>query len=950
MQNYCNDLRTTSNERSSLKEIPPFLCSNPKSELFANLFDILLGNRSRQQVATFTAKQRCVAYMIDESEKYGLVKLFPKALGHFPALFRSKKYNTNYQKAADWWRKREKIMCIPRGKAITRVSGRKRKVSHLKALPGRGPKKAPWVDWLYSELFAEFCRLKKAGLPMTVALLEVIAKFLLEESKHIKFNPDFLDRQKVKISKRINYGWIVRFLQFNGIVLRTPTGRLLASPLKELFIKKTVAFHLGMLKRKFDSGELKPSEQFNMDETHLIVSEKTQKILDFIGVKNVKYVDVVSGTENMTVILVIKGGDKDAHVGVPMLIFRNPYRNHPLRGVPDDVPGVCYRTGPKAWMDKITMKEFLECSRSWGRGHGTPRVLWLDNASGHIFDGVEEIFKKCNTRAEYFPKNTTDRLQACDSFVIKIFKNIWKRKWGEKRMELIKEQKYEEKRKNASFKLQRPSRTWYLETAAECVRELNSVKDDNGHSIAYKSMLLTGTAVSDDGVWKPEQLSSENQQIVKEFPEYFSGEKNPYEEGDNAGEVSNNESDRVCESQSETQTQVEAAEDQIGVYFGGDLVQMSIFEYMMNVGMVSQEGKAKAIEVQKKVKQSLDNDSVSHRQLLRFLREAMPDPVMMPNIAPKNTRLNYASKMSHSIVCRAEIHDLEVVYAMQVVRSAMNRSDNCVKLQFGMFHPTSPKGLPLPDEKVLRFQLDDSPDIQDGTTGQVFLTYDHFELMIINTELLRHPKTTNSAKAGVIHLDSLDRRINEWTIKPLSNMHSDLAKDIAHSSGDSVIVLPCVTQPEGTRICGICACVNLLLLCTCSLEQILDGGIDEKLNEFDLPGRTNWTKSNWIAAGLVFVQKYINGDDSNETVDLLLKDISDAIKSNAIGLGFLKQAQDASAERNYQKDTSPGNDTQEKRKDDEVEPDENESLGIPRVEPHTRKRRRLTQRQLHFYM
>jgi hypothetical protein len=81
-----------------------------------------------------------------------------------------------------------------------------------------------------------------------------------------------------------------------------------------------------------------------------------------------------------------------------------------------------------------------------------------------------------------------------------------------------------------------------------------------------------------------------------------------------------------------------------------------------------------------------------------------------------------------------------------------------------------------------------------------------------------------------------------------------------------------------------------------------------------------------------------------------LKDISDAIKSNAIGLGFLKQAQDASAERNYQKDTSPGNDTQEKRKDDEVEPDENESLGIPRVEPHTRKRRRLTQRQLHFYM
>jgi hypothetical protein len=60
-----------------------------------------------------------------------------------------------------------------------------------------------------------------------------------------------------------------------------------------------------------------------------------------------------------------------------------------------------------------------------------------------------------------------------------------------------------------------------------------------------------------------------------------------------------------------------------------------------------------------------------------------------------------------------------------------------------------------------------------------------------------------------------------------------------------VILVPCVLQPSGSRICGIAACVNLLFFSLCSLEQILNGGIDEILLKAGLPKRTSWSRKDW---------------------------------------------------------------------------------------------------------
>ena len=64
--------------------------------------------------------------------------------------------------------------------------------------------------------------------------------------------------------------------------------------------------------------------------------------------------------------------------------FQNEYRNYPIRGIPDDVPGVAYRTGPKGWMDKQVMVQYLKERRViYPDSGGHQRMLFMDNCGGH---------------------------------------------------------------------------------------------------------------------------------------------------------------------------------------------------------------------------------------------------------------------------------------------------------------------------------------------------------------------------------------------------------------------------------------------------------------------------------------------------------------------------------------------------------------------------------------
>ncbi len=93
------------------------------------------------------------------------------------------------------------------------------------------------------------------------------------------------------------------------------------------------------------------------------------RTLGFAGDDNVKYADVVSGGEGITMIVRLTGG-KRAQIETPFLTFINKSRNYRLRNLPEDVPGVCYRTSPKGFIDGQTFVEYFKetgpLSYAWG--------------------------------------------------------------------------------------------------------------------------------------------------------------------------------------------------------------------------------------------------------------------------------------------------------------------------------------------------------------------------------------------------------------------------------------------------------------------------------------------------------------------------------------------------------------------------------------------------------
>ncbi len=104
-------------------------------------------------------------------------------------------------------------------------------------------------------------------------------------------------------------------------------------------MKKSVAYHLGQVKRDFETGVLDEDLVENIDGTRFVINMDNGRTLCFAGDDNVKYADVVSGGEGIAMIVRLTGGQR-AQIETPFLIFVNKSRNYPLRNLPDDVTGV----------------------------------------------------------------------------------------------------------------------------------------------------------------------------------------------------------------------------------------------------------------------------------------------------------------------------------------------------------------------------------------------------------------------------------------------------------------------------------------------------------------------------------------------------------------------------------------------------------------------------------
>jgi hypothetical protein len=195
-----------------------------------------------------------------------------------------------------------------------------------------------------------------------------------------------------------------QFMDVHNIVLLSQRGNLSCSPEKERQIEMNTAYHLGVFQRGFQSRIFDENLMENLDETHFTVNMDNGRTLGFRGDTVVKYADVIAGGDTMTMVIRILGGRRSM-VEAPMLIFTNGSSNYPFRGLEDTIPGVCYRTGPKGWLDQALFSQYFEEPRAYQPNlYNRIKTIWVDNCMGlNITPRLAMVLAEKITTLRYLP-------------------------------------------------------------------------------------------------------------------------------------------------------------------------------------------------------------------------------------------------------------------------------------------------------------------------------------------------------------------------------------------------------------------------------------------------------------------------------------------------------------------------------------------------------------------
>lgn len=477
-----------------------------------------------QNVLTIAQRMHIVQWMITTAEQDGPKHIASKAVKAFPLFFRTSTEADN-MRALRLWRSRDQYQLNDgsvkrRGvtSCVTRNTIKGLKMVRLKAREGRGRKREAWVEVLHIDLRAEFDRLRRVGVKFSFSTLRLLTLKLLSESTNGVYGSNLIDNMSgMKMADKINTRWIQSFADRYRIVSRTQSGKLQISPAKQLEIEQEVARHLGRMKQGFENGDVDENNISNADETHFIFNMDNGKTLGFCGDEEVRYADVTSGGEGMTMLVRLSGGPC-AKIEPPLMIFKNRDRNYPIRGTPDNVPGVSYRTGPKGWMDTTIMKDWLQEPRVIMPLSGNRlRYLFIDNCSGHILDeNILAAAEVLRTTINYFFPNATDLIQPCDSFIIQKIKDAWRKRWDEHKLSLLRNNAWTE-----GGRLPNPGKAFFLRLAAASVADVNAQRDENGISYARKAMIICGLALNTNGRWEERQLKPELQNIINKHRALF---------------------------------------------------------------------------------------------------------------------------------------------------------------------------------------------------------------------------------------------------------------------------------------------------------------------------------------------------------------------------------------------------------------------------------------------
>ena len=357
---------------------------------------------------------------------------------------------------------------------------------------------------LHRDWVEEFDRLRKLRVKFNYRNLQSLSKHLLENSCSDEYNSLMLDSRTQRqlqtfITARFTHWFADRF----GIVSRALTGKHKFSPAKIERLEKQVAYHLGVMARGFRSGELNEDCIENVDETHFVIDVDNGRTLGFSGKSEVKYADAVSGGEGMTMVVCLSVG-MEAKIQPPFMVFKNGNRSFRIRGVPDNVSGVSYRSGQERWMGTKVMPEWLtEKKVICALSNRNKRILYADNCSGHkTTPEMLAAAQNISTKIGDFEPNLTDYVQPCDSFIIENIKSEWSVEWEKYKMQMNMDKKWAV----GLGKIPNPGRTFFLNLAVEAVNAVNRKRDSDAVSYARKAMILTGVALNLNGQWKERQL------------------------------------------------------------------------------------------------------------------------------------------------------------------------------------------------------------------------------------------------------------------------------------------------------------------------------------------------------------------------------------------------------------------------------------------------------------
>ena len=113
-------------------------------------------------------------------------------------------------------------------------------------------------------------------------------------------------------------------------------------------------------------------------------------------------------------------------------------------------------------------------------------------------------------------------MSAADSFVIQKVKADWRARWDEKRMNMVTQDEWKSW-KEGSGKLENPGKRFFLQLAADSVRDVSKQRDSVGVFYTRKAMIRCGMALNLNGQWEVKQIFPHLQEIFKKYEENFKG-------------------------------------------------------------------------------------------------------------------------------------------------------------------------------------------------------------------------------------------------------------------------------------------------------------------------------------------------------------------------------------------------------------------------------------------